>query len=53
MATLAGGFFEAAALAAVEGFALEDMSSWLSLGVLARLLLGASLLLSASLDASL
>jgi hypothetical protein len=30
MATLAGGFFKAVALAAAGGFALEDMSLWLS-----------------------
>jgi hypothetical protein len=34
-ATSVGGFFKVATLAAVEGFALEDMSLWLSLGALA------------------
>ncbi len=37
-ATLVRGFFEAAALAAAEGFILEDISLWVSLGVLATLL---------------
>jgi hypothetical protein len=49
-ATLAGGFFVGAAL----GFALEAIVSlWSSLGLTASSLLGVSLLLTSSLDASL